>query len=523
MTNDKEKRTYEEILKSFIKELNSKGAKINYNRLDDKQKLELLDVLLELCNEHMKPFMIHVLGCKWHWFHDYWFDAFKKYDINCAIASRGLGKSFFWTEKLTTYMNFIQKGYKTIVSSYNATATLDFLKAIRDDIEASEFLGSKIPESKSSDWNKGNLEFSNRSHIKGISITSQIRRVHVNYFIADDILNDDVELPPEEIKRKVYATILPVINIRRGKFTLIGTKFAEDDIFAFLYEQSKDQKTYHYMELRIELDEKEEKAYIVLETEDGIIRREPDTGYTDIYSYDFLLSMKQVEPNYFYREYGCQIVSDKDVPFPLDILLECKDKELSYAEIADPKKTYIGGLDSAVSTAKGADESVLMIGNQINNAIELSCVYADNKLDAPERTSEIKKKMFDFKRPSVLAEKNSIGQTNIDYINKDNFNLTPFYTSRDSKIDITEYASKIVRSGHVKFPYKTARDQLKTDKLIHQLSGVKEKRTRTGLKSYDGTTKHDDWYIAFVLMIKQMADINSAPTKVVGYSRNDLY
>lgn len=523
MTND-DKRTYDDILKSFISELNHKGASLDYGQLSDHEKLELLEVLISQCNEHMKPFMIHVLGYKWYWFHDYWFDAFKKYDINCAIASRGLGKSFFWTQCLNQYMNFIQKGYKSIVSSFNAPATFDFLKAIRDDVESNELLESRMPESKSSDWNKGNLEFKNKAHIKGISITSQIRRVHVNYFIADDILNDEVELAPEEVKRKVYATILPVINIRRGKFTLIGTKFAEDDIFSFLYEQSKDQPTYHYMELRIELDEKKEMAYIILETEDGIIRKEADTGYTDIYSYDFLLSMKQVEPNYFYREYGCQIISGKDVPFPLDILHESRDRELSYEEEGDVKKLYTGGLDSAVSTNKGADESVLMIGYQDNEGYIIpSYIFADNKLDAPERTLELKKVMSKFKKPTVLAEKNSIGQTNIDYINKENYNLIPFFTSNDSKIDITEYASRLVKAGKVKFPYKKPRDQLKTDKLIHQLSGVKEKRTKGGKKSYDGTTKHDDWYIAFILMIKQMADRSGRRTTIKSFKRNELY
>jgi len=524
MSDDRDKRTYKEILESFIKELNNKGAKLDYNNIDDKQRLELLDILLNQCNNHMRPFVVHILGHKWHWFHEYWFDAFKKYDINTVIAARGIGKSFHWTQMLNEYMNFIQRKYKTIISSYNDTATKDFLKDIRDDIEFNELLSSKIPESKSSDWNKGNLEFTNRSHMKGISITSQIRRVHVNYFVADDILNDDVELPPEEIKRKVYATILPVINIRRGKFTLLGTKFAEDDIFSFMLEQAKIQKTYHYMELRVELDEKEEKAYFILETEDGIVARIADTGNTDIYSYDFLLSMKQVEPNYFYREYGCQIVAGKDVPFPLDILLDSRDREISYEEVGDRKKRYIGGLDSAVSTNKGADESVLMIGykNKENEKISPAVIYADNTLQSPERLAEIRKVMDSFFKPPILAEKNSMGQTNIEHINRKGYNLIPFHTDRLKKIDLTEYASRVVKSGKVSLPYKTSRDKMKTDKLIHQLSGVKEKKTRTGLRSYDGTTKHDDYYIAFILMLKELSNNEHMPTRVFAYTRDEL-
>ena len=523
MSDKDDRRNYDDILISFIEELNSKGANLVFNTLSEEKKLSLMTILVEQCNEHMKPFVLHVLGYKWHWFHNYWFESFKKYDINCVIAARGCGKSFMWTQMLNEYMNFIQKGYKAIICSYNDTATKDFLKDVRDDIENNLFLSSKIPESKSSDWNKGNLEFSNRSHITGISITSQIRRKHVNYFVADDILNDDVELPPEEIKKKVYATILPVINIRRGKFSLLGTKFAEDDIFSFLYEQSKQQSTYHYMELRVELDESEEKAYFILETEEGIIKKVVDTGNTNIYSYDFLLSLKQVEPNYFYREYGCQIVSGKDVPYPLDILIDSKDKEISYESSGDRSKSYVGGLDSAVSTNKDSDESVLMMGYQNkDNFIIPAYVYADNTLDAPRRLDEIKKSMNLFSKPQILAEKNSMGQTNIDHINLENFHLIPFHMDRNKKIDLTEYASRIVKGGKVKLPYKTSRDQMITDKIIHQLSGVREKRTRTGLKSYDGTTKHDDMYIAFILMIKQMADRSGMPTKIKSYTRENL-
>ena len=148
-------------------------------------------------------------------------------------------------------------------------------------------------------------------------------------------------------------------------------------------------------------------------------------------------------------------------------------------------------------------------------------VYADNTLEAPERLEEIKKAMDKFGRPKILAEKNSMGATNIQMINKGGYRLEEFFTDRVKKNDITDFASMIVKRGEVRFPYKTPRDQKITDKLIHQLSGVKEKKTRTGKNSYDGTTKHDDYYIAFVLMVKHLFQ-SARPTKIQGFKRNEL-
>lgn len=479
-----------------------------------------MQVLMDQCTKHIRPFVVHVLGYKWYWFLDHWFNAFQNHDYNCIVAARGLGKSFFWTRILPAYLAFIFKGYKCVISSYNEQATFDFVKGVRQDFELNETLHTKIPEAKSSDFNKGNLDFNNSSLIKAISITSQIRRLHVNYFVADDIINDEQKLTPEAIKGKIYATILPTLQRARGKFTLVGTRFTEDDIYAYFEEQAKTQKKYHYDELAIELDEKNEKVYIVHRTQNGIQAKYEDVD--DIFSFEDLLSLKITEPHYFSREYECSIVSDEDVPFPINVLMECRDRELSYDLVGDTSIAYRGGLDSSNSTRKDADETVLMLGYKDSDMnIVVSNVYADNTLEAPERLKNVKRTMDKFNKPFVLAEKNAMGQTNIDMVNQDNYRLLPFHTDRVKKNDITDYASFLVKRRKVRLPYKTPKDQKITDKLIHQLAGVRTKKTRGGLPTYHGTTKHDDYYIAFCLMVKQLAE-SGRPITIRSFSRDEL-
>ncbi len=516
---EKDRRSYDDILISFIKELNSLGADIKFETLDEQKKLQLMDILIGQCKEHIKPFVIHVLGYDWYWFHEIWFNDFKQFDINCNIAARGLGKSFFWTRMLPEYLAFIIGGYKTVISSYNEPATFDFVKDNRTDYEDNEFLGTKVAVSKSDDWNKSNLDFTNKSNVRGISITSQIRRLHVNFFNADDIINDEQKLSPEAIKSKIFATILPTLERKRGKFNIVGTRFTEDDIYAYFKEEALKNESWHYCELRLELDEKNEKIFVIHSDENGDIKTVEDTF---LFDFKRLLTLKITEPNYFAREYECSIVSDEDVPYPLNILQECKDRELSYDLVGTDKIRYMGGLDSSNSTTKNADDTVLMIGYKDSDGMIVPAnIFADNTMESPDRLSAIKKVMEKFSKPNVLAEKNSMGQTNIDMINRDGYRLEPFFTDRLKKLDLTDYASVMVKRRHVRLPYKTPKDQRITDILIHQLSGVRSTKTRGGLPTYRGTTKHDDYYIAFILMVKLLAD-KGRPTKIRGWTRKDL-
>lgn len=518
-----EKRTYEDILKSFIKELNEKGANIVFEKLSEQEQLELMSILADECKKHMRPFVIHIKGDDWYWFHEYWWNNFIKYDMLCNVAARGLGKSYFWTRLISEYLTFVINAYKVTISSYNGDATLDFTGGIQVDYETNELMGTKVPTERSLDWNKHNLSFLNRSLIKGISITSQIRRVHCNYFVGDDLINDEQKMTPEELKNKIFGTIVPTLERARGKFNLVGTRFTEDDIYAYFRECAQEQKNWSYCQIHLELDEINEKIYFIISDEEGVVEKVLDTGVTDIYSFNRMLTLKQLQPNYFAREYQCEVISDEDVPFPISKLNQCKDRELSYALEAEPNRIYDGSLDSSNSTKKDADETVLMLGHyDVDKFVVIDYIYADNKKDPPQRLEDIGNGLTKFNNPRILAEQNSMGLTNIGMINDKGYRLTPFNMTRPQKLDITDYASVQVKLGRVRLPYQTLRDQQITDKLIHQLSGVRSKSTRGGKSSYDGTTKHDDYYIAFALLLKQLSKNLSKPTKIRSYSRKEL-
>jgi len=534
--------TYEIIIKSYLKELKENGKKIiEYEDLTDDEKLQIIaqmgrKIKIIENGEGLNFFMKHIIQANVFWFHEKWNKLHIKYKNLCIVAPRGVGKTYWANHILPIYHSATKiqffpdtvkppKMHESMIIGYNEEMAKKFLADPRDSIETNEFLKNLIGQGANADWNKMQLDMENRTSIIAKSFSGAIRGYHeAGIVIADDLLSDKSELSPQILKSSLNNIVKPITRRFRARFLLVGTRFSEDDIYASSEERANidDGKgLYGFYNIWVELDHDNKKVYIC-EQEGKEIKKHLDTGISDIYDYAELAEAQMEDPISFAREYECKIVSDKEVPFPSNVLLESRDMELSYEYEADKKKSYKGGLDSSNSTNKDSDETVLMIGyKDADNNIVPARIFADNTLIAPERITSMKNIMIDFKRPEILAEKNSMGQTNIDFINKDMFYLIPFNTSRTSKIDITEMAEKIVKGKRLKLPYKTAEDRRITDKLIHQLSGVREKKTRTGLRSYTGTTKHDDYYIAFILMVKQLLE-GAGRLKISSYKRTDF-
>lgn len=532
-------RTYQVILESYIVELNRNGAKLTYEALSEQEKLELLDILLNESKKDIIPFMKHIIGCDVYWFHKKWFRNFLVYRNMCNVASRGCGKSYFFSGILPTWLAFAKPNYgkpapifNEMIVGYNEIESKMFLGQTRKFVEENELLSNLIGLSDNTDWNKMSLEMKNNVSIKGRSFSGHLRGSHLKYIAIDDVLNDDSEITPDGMRTKINAIILPMLRRFRGKFNMVGTLFSEDDIYHYWEEKASapendKTKMYGYYKIWVELDIDNEVVYLCeYDATTGKKRRYLDTGITDIYDFDDLYTAKQQEPITFAREYECKIVSDADVPFPWDDLKACTNVKFSYKKIYPMHgNVYASGLDSSNSMKKDADSTVLMLGyTDKDEGKDVVCdIYENNYSPSPERLREITKKLKYWNNAYCLAEKNSMGETNIQFLNdKSGLRIEGITTSRDSKIDFTEYASIKVKRHEVIFPYATIRDKEITDKLIAQLAGVNEKKTRTGKRSFDGTTKHDDEYIAFCLMLKSLFQNKSKLNAITSYTRENL-
>ena len=532
-------RTYKDILESYITELNNHGADLNYHKLDDKQRLELLDVLLKESKKNIIVYMKHIVGAQIYWFHFKWFNNWIKYRNMCNVAPRGCGKTYFFSQIIPSWLALSKPGYgkksnifKQMIVGYNEIEAKNFLSECRKLIEANELLSNLIGVGANLDWNKLSLEMRNDVSIAGRSFSGHLRGSHLKYIAIDDVLNDDSEVTPEQMRLKINATILPMLRRFRGKFNIVGTLFSEDDIYHYFEEKAKDPRNeekgmFGFYKIWVELDYDAQKVYICdYNASTGEIIKHLDTGITDIYEFDDLSLAKEQDPISFAREYECRIVSDADVPFPYDDLIKCRDERFSYKRIFPlPGRLYYAGLDSSNSMKEDADSTVLLVGyTDDTEKKDVVCeIYENNYSPVPDRLNDISKLLKKWNNAYCLAEKNSMGETNIQLLNQNSgLKISGITTSRDSKIDFTDFASVKVKRHEVIFPYATLRDKELTDKLISQLAGVAEKRTRTGKRSYDGTTKHDDLYISFCLMLQSSFKNKKQKAVVSSYTRNDL-
>lgn len=537
--NDEFSRTYDDILTSYILELNSHGANLIYSELTEKEKLELTSILLTESKTDIIPFMKHILGVDVYWFHKRWFANWKKYRNMCNVASRGCGKTFFFTGILPTWLAFSKPNYgkdakvfEEMIVGYNENEAKRFLSQVRRFIEENQLLSNIIGNSLNTDWNKLSLETNNDVAINARSFSGHLRGAHLKYMGVDDVLNDDSDITPEQMRLKINNVILPMLRRKRGKFNIVGTLFNEDDIYHYFEEKAKDPKNaksfmFGFYKIWVELDYDNEKVYMCeYDAITGKINKYLDTGVTDIYDFEDLMLAKEQEPISFAREYECKIVGDADVPFPWEDLKACCNDKFSYRKIFPLNGvTYCSGLDSSNSMNTDADSTVLMIGytDKLEKKDVVANIYEDNYSAVPERLNTISKTLKYWNNAHCLAEKNSMGETNIQFLNnKSGLKITGITTSRESKIDFTEYASIKVKRHEVIFPYATLRDREITDRLISQLSGVNEKKTRTGKRSFVGTTKHDDLYIAFALMMKSLFSNHKKDSTVKSYTREEL-
>ena len=455
------------------------------------------------------------------------------------LPAGGVGKTYFFSQIMPTWLAFAKPNYgkpseifNQMIVGYNEIEAKNFLGACRKMIETNELLSNLIGVGSNLDWNKLSLEMRNDVSINGRSFNGHLRGSHLKYMAVDDVLNDDSEITPEQMRIKLNAIILPMLRRFRGKFNLVGTLFSEDDIYHYFEEKAKDQKNqkkrlFGFYKIWVYLDYERELVYMCeYDATSGEVIKHLDTGVSDIYDFDDLQLAKEQDPISFAREYECKIVSDADVPFPYDDLIKCRDEKFSYKRMSPmPGKLYYSGLDSSNSMKEDADSTVLMVGytDDIEKKDVVCEIYENNYSTVPDRLNDISKILKKWNNAYCFAEKNSMGETNIQLLNQNSgLKIQGITTSRESKIDFTDFASVKVKRHEVIFPYATLRDKEITDKLISQLSGVSERRTRTGKRTYNGTTKHDDLYIGFCLMLQSIFKNKKQKTVVSSYSRNDL-
>ena len=182
-------------------------------------------------------------------FHLEWLQMVGNFNKTCNIASRGLGKSHFWSfayvlwhlwrykrsTPLIKQPQSITKSKQTLVFSNEFKLLKIIVKNIKEEIEENSFLRETLyPGSRNADWGKESLKTLTGSSVDIRSYGSSARGLHVYNIVVDDLLNDAVLYNREANEKFIsyYYSVIENILEPGGWIRIVGTPFSGRDLYA---------------------------------------------------------------------------------------------------------------------------------------------------------------------------------------------------------------------------------------------------------------------------------------------------
>ena len=221
-------------------------------------------------------------------------------DKVCVLASRNIGKSFYFSMALPLFFATTQPGKATfIVGSTQDTAQM-IMQRITDQLENNEKLRYLVPGRGSKGrWTQSTIELSNGHSIHVASMNTKKRGFHPDNIIGDDLLSDESAYSETTRMRQInffYSSITPMLN-PGGKMAVVGTPQNARDL---LVGHLRTNPAYIY---RVYPGEK-----------DGV------ATWPARLSKEFLDARREDIGSLRYaREYLCQAVSDQSSLFPSEL------------------------------------------------------------------------------------------------------------------------------------------------------------------------------------------------------------
>jgi hypothetical protein len=263
-----------------------------------------------------------------------------------VLASRGLGKTFFFSEAYPIWRAIYHPGKVTFILSATKSQAEEVLDHIKKQVEENPELQWLIPQRKGLTWNKSQIKFSNGSRIVTAGFGTRKRGLHPDCIIVDDGLTDEAMYSPT-VRRKTikyfYSAVTNMLN-PGGIIIVVGTPMHQSDLYGTL----KANSAYTYGVFP------------------AIVNGIP--VFPKRFSYDFLMAKKrEIGALNFAQEIECKPMSDEASLFPQQLFqgdgVECMGLTLGmpYEFWRDAGVSLFMGVDFALSAQTGADYTVVFV------------------------------------------------------------------------------------------------------------------------------------------------------------------
>ena len=319
---------------------------------------------LRMMESNLAFFCSEALGMLVSDHHMEWAELASRYRKLAIQASRDHGKSAFWSYAYPLWQSWrVDKADGVIVAntqdqSFNFLDLMQNGKRYKDDKGVEWHLRAcsdipvfqgLVPDNIDRSWSKGAMRFKNGSMIKAKAFGTRFRGLHPTWIVVDDPLGDDTSFS-ENVREKDKAIFLRAITpmlVPSGQMIVVGTPMHGNDLHALL---SVNSEYFH------------KKYPALIEDENG----NEVPLWPMRYSVETIRAReREVGALAFAQEYMLKPISNEASLFPPSLFEEHLDDTLvmkpTAQEISDKDWTVYMGVDFAMSSAVGADYTVITV------------------------------------------------------------------------------------------------------------------------------------------------------------------
>lgn len=454
-------------------------------------ELGLKVALRELCKKDFLVFQKVELGYEIGSQHHIWNSHLKDKDDVIEMAPRDHGKSHsvirayaLWRAKYDPWIKEI------LILGPDQPSAVENLDKIRELLMTKATLEDLIPMGRShGPDSRTEMKLGNRKVIKAKGWGSPLRGRHPQLILMDDVANEANSWSSEarkDMKTRFNEVVVPMKDkgtLRERKLgfksqiVVVGTAQDQEDLYHDLL------KNPEFIGTRLEAIVDEELKIPL---------------WPERYSYEDLMRIKRLVGTLaFSKEYMNRPMSDETTIFPTSLFEPCFDRERSYA------RNYLGnnpvylGVDFSVPGSTDGDWTVVIAieYNPTDHSYTILNYWRDRPQFIRRQLEQIEYYCQTYRVTMGFLEDNMFqGIYREHFRTKSNLPLQGHTVTGQNKRSMETGILSLrpmLENQKILFPYRTEEDQSKTDYLVTEFNGIRQRQGKIG-----NETSHDDGVLA---------------------------
>lgn len=446
----------------------------------------------ELCRTDFLVFQKVELGMEIGPQHKIWWDHLKTKEDVVEMAPRDHGKSHSLTRAYAAWrLKYDPWVRDAIILGPDAASAVENLDKMKEMMRDSPSLAHLLPigRSKGNPDSRTETKLTNGKVVKAKGYFSPLRGRHPQLIICDDCLNEKncySKDARQEMLTRFNDVIVPMkdkgtrrsqIKGYKSQIVVVGTAQDRED----MYHELMKNPEYRGAKLKAIVDEERKIAL-----------------WPDRYTYEDLMGIKRrVGALSFSKEYMNEPLSDETTIFPYSLFEPCFDSSMTYAKNYTSGKEVYMGVDFSVPGTLDGDWTVIVVleYDRTDNVYRLLNYWRARPSNITEQLRQIEYFCQMYNVTMGYMEDNMFqGIYREHFKNKSSLPLKGHTVNAQNKRSLETGVLSlrpILENQRFIFPYQLEADKQRTDYLVSEFSGVKQKHGRIG-----NETSNDDLVMA---------------------------